>query len=153
MVEGTSGVVTCGHLIYQQGLLCQAFVKQILEVVEAPHPDDLAFHNLAGINPPLIQRTITSFSVQLWQEDNLVLVVQGEFIDTLRTVLAIDMQNQTATIKIDTENGLTGQYCFLTFHSRCVHRHGDCVKVFAGPDKGAEGFIVAIGDSLTMAVR
>ena len=56
-VEGTldTGVVTCCCLIYQQGLLRRSFVKQILEVVEVPHPDDLAFHHLAGINPPLIQ--------------------------------------------------------------------------------------------------
>ena len=57
VVEGTSGtgIVTCGCLIYQQGLLHWSFVKQILEVVEAPHPDDLAFHHLAGIDPPLIR--------------------------------------------------------------------------------------------------
>ena len=90
--------------------------------------------------------------MQLLQEDDLVLVVQGEFVDTLRTVLAINMQNQTTTIKINAKNGLTGQYCFLNFHLQCMHRHGDCVKVFVGPDKGAEGFIVTIGDSLTMAV-
>ena len=91
--------------------------------------------------------------MQLWQEDDLVLVVQGEFVDTLRTVLAINMQNQTTTIKINAKNGLTGQYCFLIFHLQHMHRHGDCVKVFMGPDKGAEGFIVTIGDSLTMAVH
>jgi len=153
VVEGTSGVVTCGRLIYQQGLIRRSFVKQTLEVVEAPHPDDLAFHDLAGINPPLIQRTISSFSAQLWQEDDLVRVVQGEFVNTYGAVLAVDMQNKTATIEIDAENCLTGQYCFPISHLRRVHRRGDSVKVFAGPDKGAEGFVVAIGDNLTIAVR
>ena len=154
MVERTfdTEVVTCGCLIYQQGLLRQSFVKQILEVVEAPHPNDLAFHHLAGINPPLIQWTITLFLAQLWQEGNLVHILQGEFVDTCGTILAVNMQNKTATIEIDAEDGLKGQYYFLIFHLQCVHRRGDSVKVFAGPDKGAKGFIVALGDSLTVAV-
>ena len=33
-----------------------------------------------------------------------------------------------------------------------MHRRSDSVKVFAGPDKGAEGFIVTLGDNLTIAV-
>ena len=33
-----------------------------------------------------------------------------------------------------------------------MHRCGDSVKVFAGPDKGADGFVVALGDNLTIAV-
>ena len=156
MVEGTSNteIVTCGRLVYQQGLLRRSFVKQVLEVVEAPHPDDLAFHHLAGINPPLIQRTVISFSAQLWQEGDLVRVIQGEFVDTCGTIAAVDIQNRTTTIEIDAdaENGLAGQHCFSTSHLRRVHRRGDSVKVFAGPDKGAEGFVVAIGDNLTVAV-
>ena len=40
--------------------------KQALEVVEVPHPDDLAFHSLVGINPSLVSQTIKIFLVQLW---------------------------------------------------------------------------------------
>ena len=89
-VEGTldTRVVTCSCLIYQQGLLCQSFVKQILEVVEVPHPNDLAFHHLASIDPPLIQQTIALFLVQLWQEGDLVCILQGEFINTCVSVLS-----------------------------------------------------------------
>ena len=154
-VEGTldTGAVTCGRLIYQQGLLHQSFVKQILEVVEVPHPDDLAFHHLASINPPLIQQTVALFSVQLWQEGDLVCILQGEFINTCGSVLAVDMQNKTATIKIDAEDGLKGQYYFSISHLQRMHRRGDSVKVFVGPDKGAEGFVVALGDNLTIAVH
>ena len=155
-VEGTSDteIVTCGHLVYQQGLLCRSFVKQVLEVVEAPHPNDLTFHHLAGINPPLIQRTVILFLAQLWQEGDLVHVIQGEFVDTCRTIAVVDIQNRNTTIEIDAdaENGLAGQHCFSTSHLRRMHGHGDSVKVFVGPDKGAEGFVVAIGDNLTVAV-
>ena len=125
VVEGTSGtgIVTCGRLIYQQGLLHWSFVKQILEVVEAPHPNDLAFHHLAGIDPPLIQRTTTSFSAQLWQEGDLVHIEQGEFINTCGAVLAVNMQNKSATIEINAKDGLKGQYYFLISHVQHVHRH------------------------------
>ena len=47
---------------------------------------------------------------------------------------------------------LKGQYYFSISHLRHVHRCGDSVKVFAGPDKGADGFVVALGDNLTIAV-
>ena len=40
--------------------------KQALEVVEVPHPDDLTFHSLVGINPSLVSQTIKIFLVQLW---------------------------------------------------------------------------------------
>ena len=47
--DGQAGVVTCRGLVYQQGLILWLFTKLSLEVVEAPHPDDLAFHYLAGV--------------------------------------------------------------------------------------------------------
>ena len=138
-----------------RGFLHWSFVKPVLEVVETPHPDDLTFHHLAGINPPLIQQAVILFSVQMWQEGDLVhVVIQGEFVDTCRTIAAVDIQNRTTTIEIDAnaENDLAGQHCFLTSHLWYVHSCGNSVKVFAGPDKGAEGFFIAIGDNLTVAV-
>ena len=77
-----TGIVTCHGCIYHQGLLHQSFLKQMLEVVELPHPDDLAFHALAGIDLPLIHQAILMFLVQLWQKGDLVRVVAGEFADT-----------------------------------------------------------------------
>ena len=51
-------------------------------------------------------------------------VLQGEFVDTCRAVLAINMQNKTAMIEIDAKDGLKGQYYFLISHS-----HAMCVNV------------------------
>ena len=68
-----AGIVTCRGCVYHQGLLCHSFPKQMLEVVELPHPDDLAFHALAGIDSPLIRWAILTFSAQLWQKGDLVL--------------------------------------------------------------------------------
>ena len=74
-----TGIVTCRGCVYHQGLLRRSFPKQMLEVVELPHPDDLTFHALAGIDSPLIRLT---FLAQLWQKGDLVHVVAGEFADT-----------------------------------------------------------------------
>ena len=54
----------------------------MLEVVELPHPNDLAFHALAGIDSPLIRWAILTFLAQLWQKGDLVCVVASEFADT-----------------------------------------------------------------------
>ena len=107
-----------------------------------------------GWDVTVVTRTVISFSAQLWQEGDLVCVIQGEFVDTCRTIAVVDIQNRTTTIEIDADadNGLAGQHCFSTSHLQRMHRCGDSVKVFASPDKGAEGFVVAIGDNLTVAV-
>ncbi|KAL4080649.1 hypothetical protein J3A83DRAFT_4184650 [Scleroderma citrinum] len=92
----------------------------MLEVVELPHPDDLAFHVLAGINPSLICWTIAMFLAQLWQE--------GELVNTSGRIISVYLQNQSAVINIDSDEGLVV--------------HEDWVKIFAGPDRGIEGCIV-----------
>ena len=56
------GVVTCHGRVYHQGLLRLSLPKKTLEVVELPHPDDLAFHALANIDASLIRRTVATFS-------------------------------------------------------------------------------------------
>ena len=57
-------VVTCGGLVYHQGLLRQSFLKKVLEVVELPHPDNLTPYSMAGIDPPLVHWTIKMFLAQ-----------------------------------------------------------------------------------------
>jgi len=70
IVDGPSdihaGVESCCGHIYHKGLLRRSFSKKVLEVVEVPHPDDLLLHSLAGIDPPLIHRTIKIFLAQFW---------------------------------------------------------------------------------------
>ena len=148
-----AGVVTCRGLVYQQGLVLRSFTKLHLEVVEAPHPDDLAFHYLAGIDLPLIRRTVAIFSAQLWQEGDLVRVTQGELNDACGPILSVDLQNKTAIVDIESGSGLTGEFSFSIFHLQRKHRRGDSVKVFAGSDRGVEGFVVIGGENLTLAVH
>ena len=42
-------------------------------------------------------------------------ILQGEFINTCGSVLAVDMQNKTATIKIDAKDGLKRPVLFFNF--------------------------------------
>ncbi|KAL4075155.1 hypothetical protein V8B97DRAFT_1915788 [Scleroderma yunnanense] len=96
------------------------YCNNTLEVVELPHPDNLTFHSLAGINPSLISWTIATFSAQLWQE--------GELINTSERIISVDLQNWSAVININSDGGLV--VC------------EDWVKIFAGPDRGIEGCIM-----------
>ena len=73
----------------------------MLKVVELPHPNDLTFHALAGIDSPLIHWAILTFLVQLWQKGDLVCMVAGELPDTTGKILSIDMQNQSTVIVMD----------------------------------------------------
>ena len=108
----------------------------------------------AGINLPLIHRTVTIFSVQLWREGDLVRITQGELGNACSPILSIDLQNNTTTVDIRSGNGLRGKFSFFIFHLQREHRPGDSVKVFAGPDRGTEGFIVLTkGKKLTLAVH
>ena len=108
----------------------------------------------AGINLPLIHRTVTIFSVQLWREGDLVRITQGELGNACSPILSIDLQNNTTTVDIRSGNGLRGKFSFSIFHLQREHRPGDSVKVFAGPDRGTEGFIVLTkGKKLTLAVH
>ncbi|KAL4064090.1 hypothetical protein V8B97DRAFT_2026177 [Scleroderma yunnanense] len=125
---------------------------KMLEVVKLPHPDDLTFHVLAGINPSLIHWTIAMFSAQLWKEGDLVHLIEGELVNTSGRIVSVDLQNQSAVINIDSDGGLVAYSCLIS-HLQCVHRHGDWVKIFAGPDRGIEGCIVNyVGENLTLMV-
>ncbi|KAL4066415.1 hypothetical protein V8B97DRAFT_2025397 [Scleroderma yunnanense] len=115
---------------HQTGL--SVFYKADPEVVEAPHPDELAYHHLA--------------------EGDLVHIVQEELIDAFGPLLSVNLQNKTASVIINAKNGLVGQFSFSIFHLQCVYWHGDYIKVFAGADRGTEGFIITLGKNLTLVV-
>ena len=125
--------------------------KQVLEVVEVPHPDDLAFHSLVGINPSLVSQTIKIFSAQLWQDSDLVHVVEGELHGTSGHIISVDLQNKSAAIEIN-HRGLINYSCPI-FELQHMYRCGDSVKIFAGPEKGISGCILDHrGENLILTV-
>ena len=125
----------------------------MLKVVELPHPNDLAFHALAGIDSPLIHWAILTFLVQLWQKGDLVCMVAGELPDTTGKILSIDMQNQSTVINIHHDKGPVECSCPLS-HLQHMHKCGDWVKVFAGLDKEIEGCVMNhVGENLVLAVH
>ncbi|KIM67432.1 hypothetical protein SCLCIDRAFT_20952 [Scleroderma citrinum Foug A] len=125
--------------------------KQALEVVEVPHPNDLAFHSLVGINPSLVSQTIKIFSAQLWQEGDLVHVVEGELRNTPGHIISVDLENKSAAVEID-YRGLINYSC-LIFKLQRVYKHGNSVKIFAGPEKGTSGCVLDHrGENLILTV-
>lgn len=155
MVEQSSdahgGVVTCCGFIYHQGLLLCLFSKRVLEVVEVPHPDIIAFHNLASIDPSLIRWTILMFSVQLCLQGDLVQIIKGELHDRPGCIISVNLQNQSATIDTNSDGEAEVFNCPI-FDLQCEYRHGDWVKVFAGADRGVEGCVLYhVGKTLTLS--
>ena len=125
--------------------------KQVLEVVEVPHPDDLAFHLLVGINPSLVSQTIKIFSAQLWREGDLVRVVEGELRNTPGRIISVDLENKSAAVEID-YRGLVNYSCPI-FELQRVYKHGNSVKIFAGPEKGTSGCVLDHrGENLILTV-
>ncbi|KIM55528.1 hypothetical protein SCLCIDRAFT_30313 [Scleroderma citrinum Foug A] len=140
-----------GHGV--MGLLHQSFLKKVLEVVELPHPNDLAPYSMAGINPPLVHWTIKMFSAQFWQQGDLVCLMEGELRNTLGPIISVDLQNTSATIEFNGDGGLAVQYSCPILHLQCVYRRGDWVKVFAGSDRGTEGYVMDHSTDLTLSVH
>jgi len=158
IVDGPSdiraGVESCCGHIYHKGLLRRSFSKKALEVVEVPHPDDLLLHSLAGIDPPLIHRTIKIFSAQFWRQDDLVCLTEGELRNTSGCILSVDLQNRSAVIAISSDGKLPAQYSSPILHLQRMYRRSDWVKVFAGSDRGTEGCVVdQSGERVTLSIH
>lgn len=148
-----AGVVTCRGRVYHQGLLRLSLPKKTLEVVELPHPDDLAFHALANIDASLIRRTVATFSAHFWQKGDLVRLAAGELLNTTGRIVSVDVQNRSAVISIHSDKGPVEHSCLIS-HLQRVHKCGDWVKILAGSDKGIEGCVTNhVGESLVLAVR
>ena len=126
----------------------------MLEVVELPHPNDLAPHSLVGIDLPLVHQTVKLFSAQFWQEGDLVCLTEGELCNTSGPIISVDLQNKSTTIEFNSDKGLTLQYSCPIPHLQCVYKCGDWVKVFAGSDRGTEGYVMSHAtENLTMSVQ
>jgi len=152
--DARGGVVTCRGLVYHQGLLLRSFSKRVLEVVEVPHPDSIAFHVLAGIHPSLIRQTILMFSAQLWRQDDLVRIVKGDLRDRLGRIISVDLENQSATIDTnsDGDDGEAEVFACPIFDLQREYRRGDWVKIFAGDDRGVEGCVLyRVDEMLTLS--
>ncbi|KAI5986729.1 hypothetical protein EDC04DRAFT_2913208 [Pisolithus marmoratus] len=74
-ILASSGVkigYSCDGHQFIHGLLRLPLLVDTLELVEVPHPDDIRFHAVAGIDPPFIEQMLNLFSVQFWREWDII---------------------------------------------------------------------------------
>ncbi|KAI6043423.1 hypothetical protein EDC04DRAFT_2891050 [Pisolithus marmoratus] len=118
--SGTKIGHTCGGQQFVHGLLRLPIPVDTLETVKLPHPDDIRFHVVAGI-------------------DLLIEIQEGDLRGKTGILANVDWHKQCAVILCD-ENAFE---CNLHELHR-VFRIGDTVEVIAGPFCGEAGYIVAL---------
>ncbi|KAL4078488.1 hypothetical protein V8B97DRAFT_2021531 [Scleroderma yunnanense] len=114
------------YVLCWKGMMVQ---KQMLEVVEVSHPNDLAFHLLMGINPPLISQTIRMFLVQLWDGSLL------NYSCSIFELQHVHRHGDWVKIFAGSERGTFG--CILNHAGEnltlTVSQHGEVIKVEVDP--------------------
>ncbi|KAI6044432.1 hypothetical protein EDC04DRAFT_2599474 [Pisolithus marmoratus] len=68
-----------------------------------PLPDEIAWFSLASVDPPLVDRTLTRFSAQWWQDGDTGRICYGEFAGKLARIVAMDSQCESVTVCVSTE--------------------------------------------------
>ncbi|KIJ05576.1 hypothetical protein PAXINDRAFT_21183 [Paxillus involutus ATCC 200175] len=119
-----AGIFRCNDVFYHQGLMWCTFPNDAFKVIGLPHPNDIALHAEAQVDPDLIHRTYLSFSYQFWKED------EGSAKVSLGDSSVYDVP--------------LADLCHL-------FRGGDTVKVLAGVHRGYLGTVIAVAeDTVTL---
>ncbi|KAI6017236.1 hypothetical protein BKA83DRAFT_11099 [Pisolithus microcarpus] len=120
-------VASCEGREYHCGYTRFFSRKKAIKVVNVPLPDEIAWFALASIDPPLVDRTMTSFSARWWQDGDTGRIRSGEYTGSLARVVATDSQCESVTKSLFTISE------FLP---------GTFVKVIAGMNHGFEGMVI-----------
>ncbi|KAI6009911.1 hypothetical protein BKA83DRAFT_4133142 [Pisolithus microcarpus] len=91
-------VASCEGREYHCGCTCFFSHKKAIKVVNVPLPDKIAWFALALIDPPLVDRTMTSFSAQWWQDRDTGRIHSGEYAGSLAHVVTTDSQCESVTV-------------------------------------------------------
>ncbi|KAI6003551.1 hypothetical protein EDC04DRAFT_2908176 [Pisolithus marmoratus] len=145
--SGTEIGHTCGGQQFVHGLFRVPIPVNTLETVELPHPDDIRFHVVAGIDLPLVEQTLNLFSAQFWREGDSIKIQEGDLRGKTGILADVDWHKRCAVVLCD-ENAFE---CKLRELHR-VFRIGDTVEVIAGPFCGEAGYIVALHERTIVLV-
>lgn len=64
-----------------------------------PHPDWILLHAEAQVNPVLVKRTYTSFSVKFWKHGDVVQPMAGSLVDQRCSIFSIARNQGEVTLK------------------------------------------------------
>ncbi|KIJ06250.1 hypothetical protein PAXINDRAFT_20549 [Paxillus involutus ATCC 200175] len=142
-----AGIFRCNDVFYHRGLMRRTFPNDVFEVIGLPHPDDIALHAEAQVDPDLIHRTYLSFSYQFWKEGDLVWIWVGSFEGERATIVAVTLDEGSAKVSL----GDSSVYDVPLADLCRLFRGGDTVKVLAGVHRGYLGTVIAVAeDTVTL---
>ncbi|KIK18716.1 hypothetical protein PISMIDRAFT_108911, partial [Pisolithus microcarpus 441] len=138
-------VASCEGREYHCGCTCFFSHKKAIKVVNVPLPDKIAWFALALIDPPLVDRTMTSFSAQWWQDRDTGRIHSGEYAGSLAHVVTTDSQCESVTVcvLIPRSSDDVVKDLEISIHDfRLEFLPGTFVKVIAGMNRGFEGMVI-----------
>ncbi|KAF8119846.1 hypothetical protein EV363DRAFT_1195229, partial [Boletus edulis] len=126
----------CNGCSYFVGLLRMSFLKDDLEHVLLPHPEEFVMFTDAGIDKSLMEETGRLFSSQYWIEGDSIQSYSPELYGQKATIVAVDHRQQSVSLCLDDRI-----YDCPIVQQRRDFSAGDHVRVVAGPDHGFEGIV------------
>ncbi|KAI5984505.1 hypothetical protein EDD15DRAFT_2375158 [Pisolithus albus] len=119
--------------------------KNAIKAVNVPSPDEIAWFALASIDPPLVDRTMTSFSARWWQNGDTGRIRSGEYAGNLARVVMMDSQCELVTIHVlipGSSDDIVRDLEISIHNFRLEFLPGTSVKVIAGMNRGFEGLVI-----------
>ncbi|KAI6001471.1 hypothetical protein EDD15DRAFT_2361889 [Pisolithus albus] len=119
--------------------------KNAIKAVNVPSPDEIAWFALASIDPPLVDRTMTSFSARWWQNGDTGRIRSGEYAGSLARVVMMDSQCESVTVRVlipGSSDDVVRDLEISIHDFRLEFLPGTSVKVIAGMNRGFEGLVI-----------
>ncbi|KAG1779355.1 hypothetical protein EV702DRAFT_1195318 [Suillus placidus] len=132
---------------YYMGLLLKKFHRYLLELIVAPHPDDIRLHLQARWDTHFVKNTELAFSMQFLREGDAARVLTGEVCSEIGQVISTDHVFGSLRLKINV-NGLRREIDLRVRDIERVLWVGDAVRVVAGSYLGLEGHIIGMSDEI-----
>ncbi|KAI6009145.1 hypothetical protein EDC04DRAFT_2610693 [Pisolithus marmoratus] len=126
-----------------------------VKAVSVLSPDEIAWFSLASVDPPLVDRTLTRFSAQWWQDGDTGRVCYGEFAGKLARIVAMDSQHESVTVCVSTERSSDEvvEALEISVHDfKLEFPTGASVQVIAGLNCGFQGIVIGKVDDMYLDV-
>ncbi|KAI6009171.1 hypothetical protein EDC04DRAFT_2906667 [Pisolithus marmoratus] len=129
-------IAYCEGKEYYYGCSCIYFPMKWVKAVSMPSPDEIAWFSLASVDPPLVDRMLTRFSAQWWQDG-----------DT--------SQRESVTVCVSTERSSDEvvEALEISVHDfKLEFPTGASVQVIAGLNCGFQGIVIGKVDDMYLDV-
>ncbi|KAI5980848.1 hypothetical protein EDC04DRAFT_2617888 [Pisolithus marmoratus] len=122
-----------------------------VKVVSVPSPDEIAWFSLASVDPLLVDRMLTRFLAQWWQDGDTGQVCYGEFAGKLARIVTMDSQRESVTVCVSMERSSDEvvEALEISVHDfKLEFPTGASVQVIAGLNCGFQGIVIGKVDDI-----